>query len=116
MVEGPAAAEDASLVAVAVEPGERKHVLAREMAVVIDERLLALDAQAGEEVPQLAGVRDHAARVIDEIGDVAVDRLFGVLDELLGAPHPRVSAHLLGPFAHLAGKGEGPPRRLPVAR
>src|SRR5258707_12595746 len=98
MVEGPAAAEDASLVAVAVEPRERQHVLAREMAVVIDERLLALDAQAGEEVPQLAGVRDYAARVIDEIGDVAVDRLVGPVDGPPLAAHPSVGPQRSGPF------------------
>ena len=85
----------------AVELGQRQQVLAREPAVVIDERLLALDAQAGEKIPQLARVRDRAARVVDEIRDVAVDRLVRLVDELLEAAHHGIAADSLAPLADL---------------
>src|SRR5258706_9289111 len=75
VAEALPAAEDAPLVLLAVELGERQQVVAREPAVVVDEGLLALDAQPREQIPQLARVRDRAARVIDEVGEVAVDRL-----------------------------------------
>ena len=45
------AAEDAALVVLAVERRQRPHVLAREFRVVVDERLLALDAKLMEQVP-----------------------------------------------------------------
>src|SRR5207237_3997608 len=92
MLEALPRPEDAALIMFAVELGQREQVLAREAAVVIDEGLLALDAQAGEKIPQLARVRDRAARVVDEVGDVAVDRLVRLVDELLEAAHHRIAA------------------------
>src|SRR5436189_6261933 len=74
---------------------------AAEMAVVVDEFLLALDAETREEVPQLARVGDGAARVVDEVGDVAVDRLLRLVDELLEAAHHRIAADFLPPFGDL---------------
>src|SRR6266850_5904078 len=99
-------AEHAPLVALAVQLGELEQVLAREVAVEVDEALLPLDSQAREQIPQLARVGDGAARVIDEVGDVAVDRLLRLVDELLEAAHHRVAADLLAPFADLPIDGE----------
>src|SRR5205809_457174 len=99
--EGLPAAEDGGLVLLAVELRQREQVVAREMAVVVDERLLALDAQAREKVPQLAGVGDRAAHVVGEVGEVAVDWLFRLVDELLEAALHRVAAYFLAPLADL---------------
>src|SRR5205823_11624323 len=89
MLEALPRPEHAALVDLLVELGELQEIVAREVAVEVDEFLLALDAQAREEVPQLARVGDRAARVIDEVGDVAVDRLLRLVDELLEAAHHR---------------------------
>src|SRR4051812_22770022 len=51
MLETLPRSEDASLVTLAVELCEREQVLARELAVVVDERFLARDAQPRKEVP-----------------------------------------------------------------
>src|SRR4051812_10531138 len=106
MLEALPRTKYASLVLLAVELGERQQVFAREPAVVIDERLLARDAQARKKVPELARIRDGAACVVDEVGDVAVDRLLRLVDELLEAAHHRIAADLLAPFADLAVDGE----------
>src|SRR5437879_12129781 len=76
------------------------------MAVVVDERLLALDPEAREKVPQLAGVGDRAAHVVGEVDEVAVDRLFRLVDELLESAHHRVAADLLAPLSDLAVQRE----------
>src|SRR6185295_20247285 len=107
MLEALPGAEHASLVLLLVELRQLEQIRAREVAVVVDELLLRpLDAQAREQVPKLAGVRDRAARVVDEVGDVAVDRLLRLVDELLEAADHRIAADLLAPFADLAVDGE----------
>src|SRR6266850_1949048 len=99
--------EHAAFVLLTVELRQLEQIIPREMAVVVDEFLLRpLDTEAREEVPQLAGIGDRAARVIDEVGDVAVDRLLRLVDELLEAADHRIAADLLAPFADLAIDGE----------
>src|SRR5437660_4187380 len=102
MAKALPAAKDAAAVLLAVELRQRQKVVAREPAVVVDEGFLALDAQPREEVPQLARVGDRAAGVVDEVGDVAVDRLLRLVDELLEAAYRRVAAELLAPLFDLA--------------
>src|ERR1051325_3228324 len=101
MTKALPAAEDAAAILLAVELRQRQQVLARKPAEVIHKRLLALDAEAREQIPELAGISDRAARVVDEVGDVAVDRFLGLVDELLEAAHHRMAAELLAPFLDL---------------
>ena len=62
---------------------------------MVDERLLALDPELLEQIPELDHVGERAALVIGVIGEVAVQRLLGLVEELVEAAHRRV-ARVLG--------------------
>ncbi len=89
-------AEHATGVVATVELGQRMHVLARELRVVIDERFLALDAKLFEQVPQLDHIGERAALVIRVLGEVTVQGLLGFVQELVKAAHRGIP----GVFGH----------------
>jgi len=63
MAKSASSRERCALGSSRVELGEREQVLARQPRVVLDEGLAALDAEACEQVPQLATRKaDRAAR------------------------------------------------------
>jgi hypothetical protein len=76
---------------------EGEEVGAGEGAVVVDEGLLAGDAELREEVPELTHVRDRAALVVAEVGEVPAQGFLGLVEELLEAAHHGVARVLLAP-------------------
>ena len=87
------ALEHSAVVLLAIEPGQREEVLALELRVVVDEGLLARDAELREQVPELDHVGERAALVVRPLGDVAAQGLFRLVEELVVAGHrcvPRV--------------------------
>src|SRR6476646_9784575 len=101
MLESAPRSNDAAAVLVAVPDGDLEHFVARQLRVVIDESLLALEADLFEEIPQLDDVGDRAALVIGIVGKIAVERRIGLVEELLAARHHRIAGQLLGPRAEL---------------
>ena len=78
----------------AVELGERAHVLARELHVVVDEGLLALDAELMEQIPQFHHVGERAPLVVGPIAHVAMQGLVGFVQKLMKAAHRGVAGVL----------------------
>ncbi len=76
--------------------------------VVLDEGLLALDAEPLEQVPQLDDVRERAALVVGVVGEVAVERLVGLVEELVEARHRRIAGVLRHPGLDLPEDARGP--------
>jgi hypothetical protein len=68
---------------------------------VVDEGLLALDAELLEQVPQLDHVGQRAALVVGVVAEVAVQGLVGLVEELVEAADGGVAGVLGHPGLHL---------------
>ncbi len=94
--------EDAPLVHFLVPLRERDEILAVEARVDVDERLLLLDADLREEIPELDHVGEAAALVIGVVGEIALQRRLGLVEELVESAHRRIAGEFLGPRLDLA--------------
>ena len=95
-------ANHAALVLVAVPGRDPLHVFAREMRVIVDEALLALEAHLLEQIPELDGIGHGAALVIRIVGEIAVQRRVGLVEKFFAARDHRVAGQLLRPGPELA--------------
>ena len=102
MLERAPRREAAAVVLVLVPPRELDEVRARDALVVLGELRRALHAEALEQVPQLDHVRERAALVVRVVGEVAVQRLVGLVEELVVARHRRIAGVLGHPRLELA--------------
>src|SRR5258706_7626161 len=94
--------EHAPLVHFLVPLRERDEILAVEARVDVDERLLLLDADLREEIPELDHVGEAAALVIGVIGEISLQRRLGLVEELVESAHRRITGEFLGPRLDLA--------------
>src|SRR4051794_29911334 len=81
-------------------------MLAIEMRVVIDERLLPLDADLLEHVPKLAHPCQAAALLMRILRHVAAQRFLRLVEELVKAAHRRIAGILRRPLLELTVYGE----------
>ena len=98
------AAEDTAVLA--VKFGQRAHVLARELRVVVHEGLLAFDAELLEQIPQLHHISQRTALVVGVVGQVAVQGFVGFVEKLVKTAHRGVAGVLSHPGLDLLENGK----------